>query len=86
MPSQAGLGKQLGTALAGAAVILAIFIRPAEYGIALTGLGGRMGLLALSTASAAAQIDIPMAPPETARRPSMRRWWPRLTGFTAGTG
>ena len=67
MPSRAGLGKQLGVALAGAAVILAVFILPAEYGIDPTGLGGRMGLLALSSASAAQVPDIPMAPPETAR-------------------
>jgi hypothetical protein len=66
MPSRAGLGKHLRIALAGATVILAVFILPAEYGMDPTGLGGRMGLLALS--SAAAQIpDIPMAPPETAR-------------------
>ena len=66
MPSRAGLGKQLGMALVGAALVLAVFILPAEYGMDPTGLGGRMGLLALSSASAA-QIDIPMAPPETAR-------------------
>ena len=66
MPSRAGLGKQLGMALVGAALVLAVFILPAEFGMDPTGLGGRMGLLALSTASAA-QIDIPMAPPETAR-------------------
>ncbi len=67
MPSRAGLGKQLGMALAGATVILATFILPAEYGIDPTGLGGRMGLLALSSASAAQVADIPQAPPETAR-------------------
>ena len=66
MPSRAGLGKQLGMALVGAALVLAVFILPAEFGMDPTGLGGRMGLLALSSASAA-QIDIPMAPPETAR-------------------
>jgi hypothetical protein len=49
-------------------LILAIFILPAEFAIDPTGLGERMGLLELSTASAAVQVeDIPMAPPETAR-------------------
>jgi hypothetical protein len=66
MPSASGLAKQLGIALAGAAVILAIFILPAEYGIDPTGLGGKMGLLALS-APAPQVADIPMAPPEAAR-------------------
>ncbi len=68
MPSRDGLWKQLAIALAVATVILALFILPSEYGIDPTGLGQRMGLLALSPQSAAAQIpDIPMAPPETAR-------------------
>jgi len=67
MPSRTGLAKHLGIALAGAGLTLAVFILPAEFGIDPTGLGERMGLLALSTASAAQVPDIPMAPPETAR-------------------
>jgi hypothetical protein len=68
MPSRAGLAKHLGVAFLGAGLILAVFILPAEFGIDPTGLGERMGLLELSTASAAVQLeDIPMAPPETAR-------------------
>lgn len=68
MPSRGGLWKQLLIALGAAALILAVFILPSEYGIDPTGLGGHMGLLALSATSAAAQVpDIPMAPPETAR-------------------
>jgi len=68
MPSRGGLLKQLAIALAGAALILAIFILPSEYAIDPTGLGHQMGLLALSAPSAAAQVpDIPMAPPDTAR-------------------
>jgi len=66
MPSAIGLAKQLAIALAGAVVVLAIFVLPAEYGIDPTGLGGKMGLLAL--AEPAPQVaDIPMAPPEAAR-------------------
>ena len=68
MPSRDGLWKQLAVALAVATVILALFILPSEYGIDPTGLGQRMGLLALSAPSTEAQIlDIPMAPPEAAR-------------------
>ena len=68
MPSRGGLLKQLAAALAAAALILTIFILPSEYAIDPTGLGQRMGLLALAAPSAAAQVpDIPMAPPETAR-------------------
>ncbi len=67
MPSRDGLWRQLAIALAVATGILALFILPSEYGIDPTGLGQRMGLLALSAPSAEAQIlDIPMAPPETA--------------------
>jgi hypothetical protein len=66
MPSRSGLAKHLAISLFGAAVILSIFILPAEYGIDPTGLGEKMGLLALSSASAQAP-DIPMAPPEAAR-------------------
>lgn len=68
MPSRAGLAKQAVVSLAGAGLVLAIFILPAEFGIDPTGLGERMGLLELSTASAAVQFEeIPMAAPETAR-------------------
>ena len=68
MPSRTGLARHLAIALLGAGLILAVFILPAEFGIDPTGLGNRMGLLELSTASAAVQLaDIPMAPPETAR-------------------
>jgi hypothetical protein len=66
MPSRTGLARHLAIALAGAGLTLAVFILPAEFGIDPTGLGGHMGLLALSTASAQV-ADIPMAPPETAR-------------------
>jgi hypothetical protein len=66
MPSRSGLAKHLLISLAGAALILAVFILPAEYGLDPTGLGGRMGLLAL--AEPAPQVaDIPMAPPEAAK-------------------
>jgi len=68
MPSRTGLAKHLGIALLGAGLTLALFILPAEFGMDPTGLGDRMGLLELATASAAVQVeDIPMAPPETAR-------------------
>jgi len=67
MPSRAGLAKHLAIALAGAGLTLMVFILPAEFGMDPTGLGARMGLLELSRASAAVQVeDIPMAPPETA--------------------
>jgi len=68
MPTRGGLLKQLAVALAAAALILGIFILPAEYAIDPTGLGGRMGLLALSASTAAAQVpDIPTAPAGVAR-------------------
>jgi len=67
MPSGYGLAKQLAIALVSATVILFTFILPSEYGIDPTGLGGQMGLLALSAPSVAAVPDLPMAPPETAR-------------------
>jgi hypothetical protein len=68
MPSRDGLLKHTLIALSSAALILGLFILPAEYGIDPTGVGQQMGLLALSAPSAAAQVpDIPMAPPETAR-------------------
>jgi hypothetical protein len=60
--------KQLAIAFVAAALILGIFILPAEYAIDPTGLGGRMGLLALSASTAAAQVpDIPTAPAGVAR-------------------
>ena len=68
MPTRGGLLKHTLIALSSSAVILAIFVLPAEYGIDPTGFGQRMGLLALAAPTAAAQVpDIPMAPPETAR-------------------
>jgi hypothetical protein len=67
VPTRSGLAKQLAMSITAAGVILTLFILPSEYGIDPTGLGARMGLLALSAPSPAAVPDIPMAPPETAR-------------------
>jgi hypothetical protein len=68
MPSRGGLLKHTLIALSSSALILALFILPAEYGIDPTGLGQQMGLLALSAPSAAAQApDIPTAPAGVAR-------------------
>ena len=65
MPSRSGLGKHLAIALVVAAVILVLFILPAEYGIDPTGLGRRMGLSALSgTPGTVVSVDIPLAPAE----------------------
>ena len=65
MPSRGGLWKQLVIALGVAALILALFILPTEYGIDPTGLGQRMGLLALSgQAASVASEDIALAPAE----------------------
>jgi hypothetical protein len=65
MPSGAGLLKRVVISMIAAAVILALFILPAEYGIDPTGLGERMGLRALAQTAPVTE-DIPLAPPETA--------------------
>ena len=65
MPSRGKLWKQLFMALFVAALILTLFILPAEYGVDPTGLGARMGLLALSKpGTAVASEDIALAPAE----------------------
>jgi hypothetical protein len=46
-PSRARSLRNLGLALLGAAVLLVLFVLPAEYGVDVTGLGGRVGLTAL---------------------------------------
>lgn len=51
LPSLAGLFKATAIALVVAAVVLVGAILPAEYGIDPTGLGKRLGLVALSEAS-----------------------------------
>ena len=53
LPSTKSLLKATGGAVAAAAVILVLFVLPAEYNIDPTGLGSRMGLTELSKHAAA---------------------------------
>jgi hypothetical protein len=65
LASRSGLVKYLLLSILAAAVILVLFILPAEYGIDPTGLGRRMGLTALSgTAAVPVTENITLAPAE----------------------
>lgn len=67
LPSTKSLLKATGIALAIAALTLATFVLPAEYGIDLTGLGTRLGLTAMSAELPDQAVQsAPIAPAEPA--------------------
>lgn len=65
-PSNAQLIKASGISLIIAGILLATFVLPAEYGIDPTGIGGRLGLTALSKPHSASPPVIIAAPTKIA--------------------
>lgn len=61
LPSTARLLKATAAAIAAAGFILVTAVLPAEYGVDLTGIGAKLGLLALSSTAEAAPAPAPVA-------------------------
>ncbi len=79
LPSRAATLRRLAFSLVAAAVLLVLFVLPAEYGIDPTGLGGKLGLTALKHNDAA-------APKQTVVLQDVVGGNERLTTVTVGDG
>ena len=77
LPSRATVLRKLALSLVAAAVLLVLFVLPAEYGIDLTGLGGKLGLTALKQQA---------APTQTVALQDVVGGNERLTTVTVGDG
>jgi hypothetical protein len=66
MPNAGGLMTRVLAALAVAAVILVVWVLPAEYGIDYTGAGKALGLTAMSGPQPEGIPVLPLAPPDQA--------------------
>lgn len=58
-PSGSTLGKAMAWTFVGAAVVVVLFVMPAEFGIDPTGLGGKLGLTRLADADTGPASDPP---------------------------